>query len=242
VVSAVGFALLPSIWSGWDENLRQLGITFGGLLKLIGIDTSNLASTNVESIGAPLSVSVTSMFSRVVGGGEATSLAMGLSLAAALLTCGVILFLIRGVGLPVLRWPRSPEQSRLPYRGMVLFDWVGLIALVLAFSPQTNTRHLYLTLFIITAAAVVLLCPPGGVTRRPLIIGMIIFTLGVNWPDSWLDQNTRWWSAHGGPTVSLLFMYATFLVVGLRFISTLTKETTSHATGTPQSSVKIGSI
>jgi hypothetical protein len=221
ILGAIGFALLPAIWSGWHENLRHLAVAYSGLLKLVGLETGAAEAANLESISAPLSVSVTSMVSRAIGGGQATWLVLAVSLGTALGVAGVMLAIARRAGVPLLfRWLTA--QGAASQSETTLLEWLGLLVFVLAFSPQTNTRHLYLVLFVLTAAAVILLKPPAGVSRRPLVVGVAVLTLGLNFPqfNSLSSSAALWWAAHAGPTVCLLFMYGTLLWTGLCVVRT----------------------
>ena len=221
ILGAIGFALLPAIWSGWDENLRHLAIAYSGLLKLVGVDTRAAEAANLESISAPLSVSVTSMFSRLIGGGEATGLVLAVSMVTALFAAGVMLLIAQRPGVPLL-FRRMTAQDTPSHRGTTLLEWLGLMVFVLAFSPQTNTRHLYLVLFVLATAAVFLLKPPTGVARGPLIIGVVVLVLGLNFPqfNSLSTSAALSWAAHAGPAMCLLFMYGTLLWTGLRVVGT----------------------
>jgi hypothetical protein len=218
MLGAVGFALVPALWSGWDKNLHQLGTALAGLLNLVGVVTGAPDAAHLESISAPLSVSVTSMFARVVGDGEPTPAALAAATATALIAVAVFAVIVRRSGIPIFRWPKAAGHDTPPYAGVVLLEWLGLLVFVLAFGPQTNTRHFYLVLLVMLVAALLILNSPGGASRWPLIAGVAVLVMALN-PPRWSgvpNSMVSWWRAHAGPALCLLAMYGTVLWTGLR--------------------------
>jgi hypothetical protein len=63
-LAAVAFALLPAVESGWQENLRNLRVAFGGVGNLFGLPAVAGPQANIEAVDAVFSVSITSALAR----------------------------------------------------------------------------------------------------------------------------------------------------------------------------------
>jgi hypothetical protein len=222
VASAVGFAFLPAMVDGWQANLRSLRIAFGGLLHMVGAGAGEQA--NVEDITAMFSSSITSAMARLSEGGLPMSVVLLLVAAIALATLGIVIFLYRREGFSLFRWPVADEQTRQPYRGIVGLEWAGLVTAALVFSPQTNTRHLFLALLVTVPTAALLLGGRGKRGRTILALATIIAFLGFILPPGRrpvTQQSASYrWTAVGGACWCLLMLFLTMLSEGLRQLRT----------------------
>jgi hypothetical protein len=61
--SALFFAFVPAVISGWQQNLKDLSVAYGGLLQMIGVHGPN-EQAQVEDIRNYLSCSITSAMAR----------------------------------------------------------------------------------------------------------------------------------------------------------------------------------
>jgi hypothetical protein len=222
------FAFLPAVRTGWQANLRQLGIAYAGLFRLFGFAVDSDAA-NIQDLRDILSMSLPSGFARILGPDvpnvASFALAGGVALAvAALLTR---LYQRHGVAL----WYRpdglAPEQPLA--RALTALEWAGLITAVLAFSPQTNTRHLSLLLFVNLTAALLLLHPRSPASRWPLLVGVGVLLLGLILPPGTpaFQEALLAWRTVSGMAWCALVMLGTLLAVGLRDAVALAEETRS---------------
>jgi hypothetical protein len=222
VFSAFGFAFLPAIVDGWQANLRSLHVAFGGLLHMVGAGAGEQA--NVEDITAMFSSSITSAMARLSEGGLPMSVVLLLVMAIALATLGIVIFLYQREGFSLFRWPAASEQAHQPYRGIVGLEWAGLVTAALVFSPQTNTRHLFLALLVTVGTAALLLGGQWSRGRTILSLAAILAFLGFILPPGQRPVTLRSasfrWTAVGGACWCLLMLYLTMLSEGLRQLKT----------------------
>jgi hypothetical protein len=212
VVGTVGLALLPATLLGWQENLRGIRIALGGISTWFGLTPPTRSDGRpivVEPVGAKLSLSVTSFFARVCGPSH-SRLAMELTALTAISALGVAWAIYRKRGLPLWAWPPADQQRSQPYRGLIAIEWAGIIAASLAFSPDTNPRHLVLAVLVNCFAASVLLVPRKITWRWPVIAGIVLIFFGVAMP-------IRTWGAtffypYSTPGWSLLIGYLLVLI------------------------------
>jgi hypothetical protein len=217
VVSAVGFALLPAIRTGWQANLDYLAVAYRGLFHLVGTGTEAPAA-HVWNIDNGLSVSITSAFARILPAWAALIAGGGVALV-------MLFFASRLYGhRKVAFWYRpdgvSDNGNDPVCRAIAGLEWVGLSVGTLVFSPQTNTRHLSMLLLANTAAVVLLFQGRNGtrVPRWPLAFGTVLLALAVSFPPGGQQRPSLLgpWHHMGGPTWVALGMYATLLWFGLQ--------------------------
>jgi hypothetical protein len=184
VVGTVAFALLPATLLGWHENLRGLRIALGGISTWFGIAPPMLSDGRaivVQPVAAKLSLSVMSFFARTSGPAH-LRLAMELTALTAIAALAIVWATYRKHGLPLWTWPAADRQGDHPYRGLVAIEWAGLIAVSLAFSPDTNPRHLVLAVLVNCLAMSVLFAPKHLKWRWPAIAGAALILFGLVMP------------------------------------------------------------
>jgi hypothetical protein len=148
----------------------------------------------------------------------------------ALITLGVVIALYQRYGMPFLRWPGRRGQTALPFLSLVGLEWSGLITAALVFSPQTNTRHLFLALLVtIPVAGLLLAGRIATSTRWVLGLATLVTILGFVLPPGGeylklQSPNIRWTSV-GGPCWCLLMLYLVLLSVGLTHVRAMTDPT-----------------
>lgn len=228
------FAFLPALYTGWDTNLHNLGVAYGGLLNLVGLGATGPAA-QIQSIAAPLSVSVTSAMARVFGGESAArrGTLVGLAIGAGFL--GVWALAYRRHKAPIFDWatrePADPGVTMLE-----LFEWTSLIIFVLAFSPQTNMRHIYMTLLpIISGVSLLHAVPP----RSRVLVGVsvLVGVLSMNLPPGGGDNDAavKFWHSHGGPGWGILIMQTGLVWAATREFGRITmSQSVRKPTGEPR--------
>lgn len=217
VAGLVFFALVSAVVVGWRTNLEYLAVAFRGVGKLFGLSAPGEAVAT-HDIRWEKSVSITSGIAKTLGPQVSDMLVMGLTGVAALgvLAAAWLIFRVRATALLV---GRGGETERSPARrGVVLLEWGGLAVAVLAFSPQTTVRHMYIALPVFMTAAALLLVPRVGVARWPLAAGVVVAIAGMLLPPGnvesvkpMLDQ----WRQIGGSSWCLVLMFLAMLWVGL---------------------------
>ena len=211
-ISAVAFALLPAVSTGWAANGREWAAAARGLTGMAGGGGVG-ERAEVHGVADSLSCSVTSALAR--GTGSATS---GFALAAAVAAAvfAGTAWVYRRHRVPLL----GPSDPTPAGRAVAAVEWPVLLAVLLAFSPQTNTRHLFDGLLLTTAAAVLLVAPAPGVSRWPLAAGCVALVLGFSLPPGHRTVEGYWsptiaWLRLGGPCWCLLLATAGLLWTGL---------------------------
>jgi len=177
VLGIVLWALLPSLVYGWDLNLEYLARAVSGLGKLVGITAKGQPGT-VYPLEYDYSVSVPSGFARVAarlgyGHGEAL-LAVGL-VAVAFLAATVRIYRRNGWSIVSGNSTRL-SASDAGRHGLILLEYCGLLALMLAFSPQLQNRHLFLFLPVVLLGTAFL---ANDVQRLRVGLALAACTLGT---------------------------------------------------------------
>jgi hypothetical protein len=184
VIGTVVIALLPATLLGWHENLRGIRIALGGLTTWFGLPPPTLSDgrpIQVQSISAKLSLSITSFYARQCGSSHGR-LALELTSLTAIAALAIAWAIYRKNGLPLWAWPAADEQRAQPYRGLVAVEWAGIIAAALAFSPDTNPRHLVLAVMVNCLAVSVLLSQRQITWRRLATAGVALILFGLVMP------------------------------------------------------------
>jgi hypothetical protein len=208
------WAMLPAAVYGWDRNLDYLGRAVAGLGKLVGVHVEGQPGM-VFPVEYEYSVSIPSGAARIgqrLGVGRAlVTPATGL---AAVLVTGVAAYLYRREG-----WPLVHRSSADP-PGLDLLEWAGVLTVMLALSPQTQNRHLFLLL------PVVLLGTSFVVNRIHVVRSLLALAAGALGTALLGDANLLRdgvvnWRFIGGGGIAVLVMYLLLLDAGLRRLSTL---------------------
>ena len=220
VLGSILFALLPAVQLGWHEDLRCLRVSMGGLLRWVGVAPAQSGSIAVHDISDALSSSITSFLGRILARhGFSSRAAMAAAGCLGIVCLLLIAVLYIRKGLPLFIWPARDRQREQPYLGLVALEWAGLIALTLAFSPNTNARHLVLTIIVYAAAAALLLIPAKGVSKVSLIAAMIFIPLAFILPGSKTMRHLGLSYLNGIPCWALLIGYFVILQTGLSMIA-----------------------
>ena len=219
-VGTIFFALLPSLLLGWHEDLRCIRVALGGLLVWFGVPREVTHAIRVHNIADELSVSITSMLARVLGPhGVSNPGILALATAVGFITLAMVALLYRAKSFPLLRWPPPQRQETQPFKGLVAMEWAGLIVVALAFSPDTNTRHLVLTVLVNLLAAVIVLTPRPGVSRTPAVIGALLIFFAYMMPFGTQNSAPHFFYFHYGvPCWGLLVGYLLILRTGLQYL------------------------
>jgi hypothetical protein len=233
IVGCIFFALLPALELGWHEDLRCLRVSMGGLLRWVGVTPEASHSITVHNIADGLSVSITSALARILGTHGFTNPQIMLAAAGV----GVIALLIvaslyRACGFGLWKWPSAAAQLAQPFKGLVGLEWAGLVTIALAFSPNTNARHLVLAMLVNMTGAALLLACKNSVPRWPALVGLVLIFLGFTMPGAKFMRQ-HWHFNHyvyGIPCWSLLVGYLLILWIGLRWImSSIRQDVDPHS-------------
>lgn len=207
VLGAAAFALLPAAGSGWAGTLHQWQAATRGLARMAGADQAGHEAAEVHSVADALSCSITSAVARATGsaaGGFAGAIGIGgMTLAGA-----AWMYRCRGTSLLSAGGP-----------AVEAVEWPVVFAGILAFCPQTNTRHLFDAVLVTAAAAVLLACADRRVSRVPVAVGTAALVAGFLFPMGHRDAVGRasavGWLRLGGPCWCLLAAAMTLLWTGL---------------------------
>jgi hypothetical protein len=175
VVGSIAFGLLPALYLGWHEDLRCLRVSTAGLLGWVGIaPPPSVHAVYVFKISDALSFSLTSGVARVLEAHHCSGAILMLVLGAlVLLSLAIVNILYHLNGFSLWRSPPASAQTRPPYPALTGIEWTMLIAATLSFSPQTNARHLILSL-IVNAAIVALIFQPILPRQRMLLVAALL--------------------------------------------------------------------
>ena len=194
------FMLLPALWTGWHLNLHYLRCSLSGWLTLFGVAPVGGASS-VEPLVSIFSISIPSAFARAFA-------RMGTTLSPFLAVAAVAV-----VWLAIVRWLYRRTElslcgSDLPPR-ITAAEWVVIVGLGLAFSPQTNTRHTVMVAGINLLGAALLFYGRLGRRAIPLGIGLLVMLACLTLPPGHRVNDVqsgavRFWHDIGGPSWGIL--------------------------------------
>ncbi|MDA8168632.1 MAG: glycosyltransferase family 87 protein [Nitrospiraceae bacterium] len=217
IAGSLSWALLPATILGWHRNMELLGKAVDGLVNLARTDAAAAGSAKI--FGPLFGLSVPAFAARYFGsGGGHSAVSITVVFAAALLFSLAVRAIYRAAGVPLFPGRAGQPEKRGLAAGVVALEWAGLIVIVLAFSPQTDSPHLSMLLVPCLAAVCVLSMPYGQVSGTPLVLGLAVMVAGLVLPPGavGLDRAVHFWLDLSGPIWCVLIMYLTLLWVGLR--------------------------
>jgi hypothetical protein len=214
VVSLFAFAFLPAVVSGWEKNLADLQVAYGGLLHMIGVHSA-AEQANVDDIRDFLSCSITSAMARTTPRGGSLVLPLIYSAGVALLAAGIAAGMYARKRVTIFAWPAMQRQSVQPFKAIVGIEFVAIVAATLCFSPQTNTRHLMLVLLLTIPISMLLISPKRGGSAAPTLLAAVLIGAGFIFPPGGQAPQSHhlalWWFGIGGQCWCLLI--ATLLLI-----------------------------
>jgi hypothetical protein len=225
IASSVLFALLPAVISGWQQNLHNLAVAYGGLAHMVGVQ-GGAEQANVDDIRNYLSCSITSAMARTTRKGESLVKPMIYTAGVAAAAAGLVMARYRLARIAIFLWPDRQQQESSPWPPLITLEFAALIAVTLCFSPQTNTRHLMLATFITLALSTLIFCTKSWLERIMLVIAAIAIAYGFTYPPGGQDSHRQemFWFGIGGQCWCLLFAVLVMLFVGVSSASELRRS------------------
>jgi hypothetical protein len=108
----------------------------------------------------------------------------------------------------------DPSIAAGAAKQIVTLEWLGVMVLMLVFSPQTGTRHLYLLLPVILLGVLLLMTAEGLRQRCAAVLALAIGVIGIALPPG--PPQPIDFRFVGGGMASVLAMYLIMLNLGLR--------------------------
>lgn len=187
----VAVALLPALVLGWDANLTGLARSAGGVAGLVGqtagaADPGERLELGVHPLSWIHSISIPSGLARSLGDASGTRAAvLALTAGIGALTVGVCAWLYRRNGRRLFKAAQAPEATAPG--SVVLLEWCGVLAALLALGPQTMKRHLALLVLANTVCAALLVPVDAGrpVQRRVQVLALgalLLLQAGLHLP------------------------------------------------------------
>lgn len=173
----VGLACSGSLLWGWKRNSEYLSIPLGSIMELMGVRHEIVDGPALYPLAWERSVSVPSVMARATQGLSEGENAWAVMFTGLILVAGIAwaAFEYRRHGLRLFQ-PRAvllvdPNRSGL----IEMVEWCGLIVGALAFSPQTTTRHHFLSIVLVAfGAALMFVCYRSMLRRKALLLGALI--------------------------------------------------------------------
>jgi hypothetical protein len=219
LASVAAFALVPAVVVGWERNLRYLSTAFGGVAKLLGMTPAG-EIVKTHDIRWEKSISVTSGLAKSLGPGVPDTIILGLAVGVAMIVLGLAMAIYTRRGMPLFAGRAAEtDASGVAFR-VVPFEWAGLLVAVLAFSPQTLVRHMYILLPMFIWTAALLLVPRLGVGRGVILLGVLTLLGGMLLPPGNVEAfkpALAWWRNLGGTGWCLLALFLATLWTGLEY-------------------------
>jgi len=182
--------------------LKYLGMAFGGLLRLIGLNSGTGITADIESIDNGLSISIPSALARGFSdhGANVNLLIASVVVGLAWVCIAASLYAVRRV--PWFRWPEASRQNAEPYRRWIGVEWMAILATTLCFSPQTNSRHMILTCIIQMGAVAYLISRRFQRIAWTIVIGSLVLWAGLSFPPGHYMTITATQPADGARTLT----------------------------------------
>ncbi|MBK7404698.1 MAG: DUF2029 domain-containing protein [Phycisphaerales bacterium] len=234
LVGGLVFAFVPAVQLGVAKTGAFLAQSYGYLLNLFGGEGAP-KGVNLHPITWELSISVTSAFARFFDrpGGPPMTLvgAATLPVAAAVFLATWWIYKRQGVPMLMDRGPRADRDRA----AVVLLEWCGVIVGLLAFSPQSITRHTFILIPVHVLAAYILVVKRRGVVRWPLLVGVVGYQLAARLPpgEEAFRRALEAWRYVSGATWFLLAMWLGLVWSTLSFASRGGAVTRSSAPAKP---------
>ena len=178
IFCTVVLSLSTALVFGWERNLEYLNTSLNVLREVVTAD-GGAATATPNILTWDRSVSIPSAIARVVGQ-DHVPLVMGLTLALASMVAGVVALMYRARGVPVLAAHGDLRESH--GRTRLAIEWAGLCVAVVVFSPQTEARHMLLTLPMTTIAGVMMFASPTRSARWLVAGAMGVVIAGLYLP------------------------------------------------------------
>lgn len=208
VAGGLVFAFLPAFQLGFGRTADFLARSYGYLLNLFGGEATP-AGVNLHPITWELSISITSAMARILDGpgGPPMSAVVLATLPVALAVFGATWCVYRRHGVPMFAARGGSRERAAPE--VVLLEWCGVIIALLAFSPQSITRHTYIMLPAMVLASYVLLVKRPGTSKWPLLAGVIGYQLAARLPpgEKPFEEALMAWRHVSGAAWFLLLMW-----------------------------------
>jgi hypothetical protein len=216
VGGAILAGLLPALVFGWQRNLEYLGVAFGGMLGLVGIDVVRAAK--VPELLWERSITVTSGFARIA---DHFCLKPELALPAvgvlALAILGVVALLYRRQEIPLLLHRGGKRERESPFPAVTAIEWCGMLVALCIFSPQGTKRHLFLLLLVNLTTVFLLWNARVPSTRWILLAGIAVSQLALHLPPSRsFKEAADAWKFIGGPSWGILVLCLALVQAGLQ--------------------------
>lgn len=207
LLAIVALAFLPAIQFGWSTNLDYLRTALTGMNHMAGGSASGQAA-NIHPLAWEYSISIPSAAARAAerAGADPMWTWIGAG-AAATLVFAAAWWMYRRAGIAMLWRNEQSAPATSQTRGVIAFEWYALLAVALAFSPQTVARHANMALPLAIMAGALALHGVGR-SRRLAAIAAGLFFLGLTFPPGIdaLDSVGKAWRSMGGISWCILAM------------------------------------
>lgn len=218
-------AVAPVAVFGWERTSGYAATSFGRLVHVVdaGPDHAQTGDINVHSLTWEMNVSLPAFAAKTgarLGLGDGAALPLAATLAAGLVGAAWLIYARRGERF----WfGARPGDIGGVVRERATLEWLGLIVVVLAVSPQTTVRHMVLLGLVYQAAAVFMLAPRPGAPRFLPALGVAAAWLTMTLPpgggDGWMSEVALpWWRSVAGSMWGALLAYALLLWSGLAYV------------------------
>lgn len=211
-------AILPAIKVGWSQNLQYLLSALNGIFYMsnphLALESPDIAA-HVSKITWESSISITSGLARIFfDSGWSPLLLLIVMITIIGLFFGFFWWMWRRKGIPFF-W-RSANHYQNPDYELAIFNLEvnALLVAILIFSPQTTGRHLFLILYINVFAVAMLLLSQKGMSRRPILIGILMSQLGFILP-----KFISSWKYIGGTSWAILFFLSFITWASLKYVN-----------------------
>jgi len=174
--------------SGWNDNLHHYAMSLGGGGQLLGsVETEPGLPPRVHDMTWEDSVSIKSAVARLLADGSldysrGAAMAIGFAIALAMGGIGWAIYRWRGVPLFAAFWTRTARTDAAARRRLAVLEVTMGITAMLAFSPQTMKRHMFLMVPLLILVAAFTLAGRRGVRIWPTALALLLLLGGMTLP------------------------------------------------------------